>query len=62
MEFEIAIYDEIQVAKNQKSQIHQTLKKLTTKMNLALTGTPIENSLGELKSLFDIISILHFAP
>ena len=55
MEFEIAIYDEIQVAKNQKSQIHQTLKKLTTKMNLALTGTPIENSLGELKSLFDII-------
>ncbi|MCH9618845.1 MAG: hypothetical protein SP4CHLAM5_09870 [Chlamydiia bacterium] len=55
MEFEIAIYDEIQVAKNQKSQIHQTLKKLTTKMNLALTGTPIENSLGELKSLFDIV-------
>ena len=55
MEFEIAIFDEIQVAKNQKSQIHQTLKKLTTKMNLALTGTPIENSLSELKSLFDII-------
>ena len=55
MDFEIAIYDEIQVAKNQKSQIHLTLKKLTTKMNLALTGTPIENSLGELKSLFDII-------
>lgn len=55
MDFEIAIYDEIQVAKNQKSQIHQTLKKLSTKMNLALTGTPIENSLGELKSLFDIV-------
>ncbi|MCH9811642.1 DEAD/DEAH box helicase, partial [bacterium] len=31
------------------------LKKLQTKMNLALTGTPIENSLGELKSLFDIV-------
>ena len=55
MDFEVAIYDEIQVAKNQKSQIHLTLKKLNTKMNLALTGTPIENSLGELKSLFDII-------
>ncbi len=55
MDFEIAIYDEIQVAKNQKSQIHQTLKNLNTKMNLALTGTPIENSLSELKSLFDII-------
>jgi len=55
MDFEVAIYDEIQVAKNQKSQIHLTLKKLSTKMNLALTGTPIENSLGELKSLFDII-------
>ncbi|MCH9621306.1 MAG: hypothetical protein S4CHLAM20_07250 [Chlamydiia bacterium] len=55
MDFEIAIYDEIQVAKNQKSQIHQTLKKMNTKMNLALTGTPIENSLSELKSLFDII-------
>lgn len=55
MDFEIAIYDEIQVAKNQKSQIHQTLKKLNTKLNLALTGTPIENSLSELKSLFDIV-------
>jgi SNF2 family DNA or RNA helicase len=55
MEFEVAIFDEMQVAKNQKSQIHTALKGIDAVMKLALTGTPIENALSELKSLFDII-------
>ncbi len=55
MQFEVAIFDEMQVAKNQKSQIHTALKGIDAEMKLALTGTPIENALSELKSLFDII-------
>ncbi len=55
MEFELGVFDEMQVAKNHKSQIHSVLRDLKAGMKLALTGTPIENRLGELKSLFDIV-------
>lgn len=61
MHFEVAIFDEMQVAKNQKSQIHSTLKEISAEMKLALTGTPIENSLLELKALFDIV-LPNFLP
>lgn len=53
--FEVAIYDEIQMAKNPQSQIHNALSEMKANMRLGLTGTPIENNLRELKSLFDII-------
>src|SRR5207249_1792229 len=53
--FEAAFYDEIQVAKNESSQTHQALKKINAKMRLGMTGTPIENRLREIKSLFDVI-------
>lgn len=53
--FELAIFDEIQIAKNQHSQTHAALKHLKGKMRLGLTGTPIENRIRELKSLFDIV-------
>jgi superfamily II DNA or RNA helicase len=53
--FEIAIFDEIQIAKNQFSQIYAALRQIKCKMRLGLTGTPIENHLRELKSLFDIV-------
>ncbi|KPK33091.1 MAG: hypothetical protein AMS24_02225 [Chlamydiae bacterium SM23_39] len=55
IDFEMAIFDEIQIAKNKNSQVHQSLKKIKAKMKLGLTGTPIENRLIELKNLFDII-------
>jgi superfamily II DNA or RNA helicase len=55
IEFEIAIYDELQIAKNAQSQTHKALKKIKSNMRLGLTGTPIENRLLELKALFDII-------
>lgn len=54
-DFEIAIYDEIQTAKNHLSKLWVTLKEIKAKMTLGLTGTPIENSLRELKALFDIV-------
>jgi superfamily II DNA or RNA helicase len=55
LNFELAIFDEIQIAKNSASQTHLALRKLNGKMKLGLTGTPIENRLRELKSLFDIV-------
>jgi len=53
--FEAAFFDEIQVAKNYASQTHQALASLSVKMRVGLTGTPIENRLREIKSLFDVI-------
>lgn len=55
IEFEIAIYDELQIAKNAQSQTHKALKKIKANMRLGLTGTPIENRLLELKALFDVV-------
>jgi SNF2 family DNA or RNA helicase len=55
LSFEIAIFDEIQVAKNTHSQTHKALGQIKAKMRLGLTGTPIENRLTELKALFDLI-------
>lgn len=53
--FEIAIFDELQVAKNPRSRVHEALKRINAHMRIGLTGTPIENSLRELKALFDIV-------
>lgn len=53
--FEIAIYDEIQIAKNIHSQTNKSLRQVPARMRLGLTGTPIENQLLELKALFDVI-------
>lgn len=54
-EFDVAIFDELQIAKNARSQTHRSMKKLKAKMRLGLTGTPIENRLLELKALYDVI-------
>ncbi|WP_158227863.1 DEAD/DEAH box helicase [Estrella lausannensis] len=53
--FLIAIFDEIQIAKNKESRINSTLKKIDAGMKVGLTGTPVENNLNELKALFDIV-------
>ncbi len=55
IEFEIAVFDELQIAKNPQSQTHKALKKIKANMRIGLTGTPIENRLLELKALFDVI-------
>lgn len=52
--FEVAIFDEIQIAKNQFSRVYAALNRIKAQMKVGLTGTPIENHLRELKSLFDI--------
>lgn len=53
--FEVAVFDEIQVAKNPSSRVHDALTHVQARMRVGLTGTPIENNLRELKALFDIV-------
>ncbi len=53
--FEVAIFDEIQIAKNYASQTHKALRSIRAQMRLGLSGTPIENRVRELKSLIDIV-------
>lgn len=55
IEFEYAILDEAQYIKNQKTQNAKSVKTLNARHKLALTGTPIENSLAELWSIFDFL-------
>lgn len=53
--FDVAVFDEIQIAKNHQSRIHASLLTVKSRVRLGLTGTPIENRLRELKALFDIV-------
>jgi superfamily II DNA or RNA helicase len=55
IDFEVAIFDEVQIAKNPHSRVHEALKAIRSRMCVGLTGTPIENNLRELKALFDIV-------
>lgn len=51
-EFDAIILDEAQTIKNASTQIAQALFKLKSRFRLALTGTPIENRVEEIHSLF----------
>ncbi|MGN1343070.1 MAG: DEAD/DEAH box helicase [Traorella sp.] len=54
-DFDYVVLDEAQYIKNQKTQNAISVKKLHAHHKLALTGTPIENSLAELWSIFDFL-------
>ena len=53
--FEYLIIDEAQYIKNPRSGYARSVKSITAKTRFALTGTPIENRLSELWSIFDFI-------
>ena len=53
--FDVAILDEAQNIKNVSSLVKKVTSKLESAVNFALTGTPIENSIMELWSIFDFI-------
>jgi superfamily II DNA or RNA helicase len=53
--FSALIVDEAHLMKNADTRISQTIKKLRTQFRLALSGTPVENRLEDLRSLFDFI-------
>ena len=54
-EFKYIIADEAQYLKNSNTQNAKSIKKIKAETRYALTGTPIENSLAELWSIFDFI-------
>ncbi|WP_286669920.1 DEAD/DEAH box helicase, partial [Thomasclavelia cocleata] len=53
--FEYIILDEAQYIKNQATKNAKAVKELNGIHHFALTGTPIENSLAELWSIFDFL-------
>lgn len=53
--FSYIVADEAQYIKNHNTQNAKALKRLQGDHRFALTGTPIENSLAELWSIFDFI-------
>ncbi|MBZ0090258.1 MAG: DEAD/DEAH box helicase, partial [Thermoanaerobaculia bacterium] len=54
--FEFVILDEAQAIKNSSSQTAKATRLLQAEHRLALTGTPIENHLGELWSIFEFLN------
>lgn len=55
-EFHLLILDEAQAIKNARSQCRRVVSQLATHQRLCLTGTPIENHLGEMWSLMDFLN------
>lgn len=56
LKLDYAILDEAQAIKNPMSATAQAAKELTAAHRLALTGTPIENRLSEIWSIFEFVS------
>ncbi len=54
-EYHLLILDEAQTVKNVSSQAAQVVRKLSARHRLCLTGTPLENHLGELWAQFDFL-------
>jgi superfamily II DNA or RNA helicase len=54
-EWSLAILDEAQAIKNPGARQTQAVKALKTRARIALTGTPVENRLGDLWSIYDFL-------
>ena len=54
--WECVILDEAQAIKNPLTRQTKEIKKLSSRMRIAMTGTPIENELANLWSLFDFLN------
>ena len=56
VQFDYAILDEAQAIKNAESQSAKATRLLRSRYKLAISGTPIENHLGELWSIFEFLN------
>ena len=52
--FSIAVFDEIQHIKNRETKAYRAAEIVRAHIKLGLTGTPIENTLADLKALLDV--------
>lgn len=53
--FALAVFDEVQQVKNRQTQSWQAGSRIVAEVRLGLTGTPVENSLADLKAVFDLV-------
>jgi non-specific serine/threonine protein kinase len=56
VEWDLLVLDEAQAIKNPSAQQARAVKRLRSRARVALTGTPIENRLSDLWSLFDFLN------
>lgn len=56
LEFDYVVLDEAQAIKNANAQTSKAMRLLQGRHRLALSGTPVENHLGELWSLFEFLN------
>lgn len=54
--YDVAVLDEAQAIKNVGAAQTKNAKKVDARFRVALTGTPVENRLGDLWSLFDYLN------
>lgn len=55
LQFYCQVIDEAQFIKNHNTQVSRSVKEIQADCKLALTGTPVENRLSELWSIFDYL-------
>jgi hypothetical protein len=60
--FSVGILDEIQKDKNPSTRIHATLRTLKIEFAIAMTGTPVENSISDLWAITDIVAPGYLPP
>jgi superfamily II DNA or RNA helicase len=53
LRFSTVVLDEAQTIKNARSQVRRVIGRIGSEHRVCLTGTPVENHLGELWSIFD---------
>ncbi len=58
--FDCVVLDEAQKIKNRNSGISRSIRKIKTQYRWALTGTPIENTVDDVISIFDFVKPKHF--
>jgi len=56
VQFDYAVLDEAQTIKNSTSQVAKACRLLKAEYRIALSGTPIENHLGDLWSIFEFLN------
>ncbi len=56
LQFDYVVLDEAQTIKNAHSQVAKSARLVNCRYRLALSGTPIENHLGDLWSIFEFLN------
>lgn len=56
LDMSMTIFDEIQFLKNYKSFTSDAMRKLNSSIKIGLSGTPMENNIGELWNIMDVLN------